>query len=575
MSRVDLVVRGGLVADGLGGEPYEADVAVAGGRIVEVGKQVAAGAEEIDAKGLLVTPGFVDVHTHYDGQVVWDERLAPSSFHGVTTAVMGNCGVGFAPVRPHDHERLIELMEGVEDIPGVVLTEGLQWGWESFGDYLNVLAGRRYDMDVAAQLPHAPLRVYVMGDRACRLEPATEADVAEMRRLTAEAMRAGAIGFSTSRSLNHKSIKGDPTPSLRASEAELMGIARGVVDGGGGVLELVSDHAQGQREVDFALARRVVAETGVPMSVSLGQTNSDPNGWRHLLAMIEGARADGLPITAQVAPRPIGAIITLEGSTNPFQLSPAYKAALAKGTLAEKVARLRDPALRARVLQEVAASATGPTFARFGGFERLFLQRGAINYEPSREDSLAREAARAGCEPMELLYDVMVEGEGRNFAYFPALNYADFDLSAVRTMMDHPHTVMGLGDGGAHVGIISDASFPTFLLTRWSKDRHADGFELGWLVKRQTHDTASLVGLTDRGVIAPGKKADLNVIDLGRLGLEAPVVTRDLPAGGARLLQRARGYVATIVSGEVVSREGEATGALPGRLVKNPAAAHA
>jgi N-acyl-D-aspartate/D-glutamate deacylase len=572
MSKYDLVVRGGTVADGLGGELYEADIGVKGGQIVEVGKLAASGAEEIDARGLLVTPGFVDVHTHYDGQVAWDDRLAPSSFHGVTTAVMGNCGVGFAPVRAEDHDRLVELMEGVEDIPGVVLREGLKWHWESFRDYLNFIGARRYDMDVAAQLPHAPLRVFVMGERACRLEPATGADIAEMRRLTTDAMRAGAIGFSTSRSLNHKSIKGDPTPSLRASEAELMGIALGITDAGGGVLELAFDFDPSDREAEFAMVRRIMAKSGLPVSFGLLQRNSDPTGWRHLLDLIEDARAQGLPITGQVTPRPIGSIITVGGSTNPFRLSPTCNAILAEGSLDTKVARLREPATRAKILEEVRPHSTGPVIGRFGGFERLFIQEGAIEYDPDRENSVARRAARVGQEPLDLLYDLMLEKDGRNFIYFPVNNYTDFNLGPVREMIEHPNTVIGLGDGGAHVGIISDASFPTFLLTHWARERNKNGFDLGWLVKRQTSDTANLVGMTDRGVVAPGRKADLNIIDYDRLSLGVPVMTHDLPAGGARLLQRADGYVATVVSGQVVYREGEATGALPGRLVKGRAA---
>jgi N-acyl-D-aspartate/D-glutamate deacylase len=571
MAKVDLVVRGGTVADGTGGALYEADVAVSGGRIVAVGQVADTGIEEIDAKGLLVTPGFVDIHTHYDGQVVWDQRLAPSSFHGVTTAVMGNCGVGFAPVRKADHARLVELMEGVEDLPGAVLHEGLSWGWETFTDYLDVLAGRRYDMDVAAQLPHAPLRVYVMGDRACRLEAATPADIAEMRRLTAEAMRAGAVGFATSRSLNHKSVHGEPIPSLKASEAELLGIALGMADAGAGVMELASDFDPETRDEEFAMLRRVVAQSGRPLSFGVSQKNRDPDGWRRLLDLIEDAQAHNLPISAQVAPRPVGSIITLQGSTNPFRLAPSFKA-VADQPLPQMLAALRDPAVRARVLAESEAHRLGPVMGRFGGFERLFLQDGAIDYTPRPETSVAHRAAAEGLDPLAMLYDHFLKGEGGGVAYFPVNNYTDFHLDAVLEMMRHPNTVMGLGDGGAHVGIISDASFPTYMLSHWARDAAGERQDLGWLVKRQTSDTARLVGMTDRGVLAPGLKADLNVIDFDRLGLEAPVMTPDLPAGGSRLLQRARGYVATVVSGETVYREGQATGALPGRLVRGPAA---
>jgi N-acyl-D-aspartate/D-glutamate deacylase len=572
MADFDLVIRGGLLADGLGGEPYLADVAVAGGKIVQVGQVTGRGAEEIDATGRLVTPGFVDVHTHYDGQVVWDERMAPSSFHGVTTVVMGNCGVGFAPVRPADRDRVVELMEGIEDIPGVVLREGLVWAWETFDEYMAVIAGRRFDMDVAAQLPHAPLRVYVMGERACRLEPATEADMAEMRRLAAAAIRAGAVGFSTSRSLNHKSVHGDPTPSLKATEAELLAIAQGMADAGGGILELASEFTRDGRREEFAMLRRVAEATGVTLTFGISQRNSDPEGWREILDLIDQAQADGVKVVGQVAPRPIGALISVEGTTNPFRLSPRYEAVIANGSLAQKVARLRDPAMRETVLAEVAPHVPGPVIGRFGGFERLFAQDGALDYDPPAETSIGAQAVREGRAPIAVLYDRMHEGPIGRTVYYPVNNYSDFSLDPVRAMLAHPHTTPGLGDGGAHVSIISDASFPTYLLSHWARSNRADGFDLGWLVKRQTSDTAALVGMTDRGVVAPGYKADLNVIDLERLALEPPVMSYDLPSGGRRLLQRARGYVATIVSGEVVSREGQPTGALPGRLVKNRAA---
>ena len=574
MAKFDLVVRGGTVADGMGGEVYVADVGVADGKIVEVGPSLGAGTVEIDAQGLLVTPGFVDIHTHYDGQVVWDNRMAPSSYNGVTTVVMGNCGVGFAPVRPQDRERLVELMEGIEDIPGVVLREGLDWRWESFEDYMGFIGARHYDMDVAAQLPHAPLRVFVMGERACRLEPATEADIAEMRRLTILAMKAGAVGFSTSRSLNHKSVHGDPTPSLRASEAELTAIAGGIAEAGGGVLELSSEFLEDVREDEFAMVRRVAAASGLPLSFGLTQKNSDPEGWSRLLDLIADAQAAGVDIRGQFTPRPIGAMITVEGTSNPFNFSPTYKQLVASpGLMAAKLARLREPAVREAVMAEVRPHESGPVIGRFGGFERLFVQSGDTNYEPGIEDSLGRRAAREGRAPLDLLYDLMHEGDRGRYVYYAVNNFADFNFDAVRAMIAHPGTVPGLGDGGAHVSVISDASFPTYLLMRWAKPRNPDGFELGWLVKRQTSDTARLMGMTDRGVIAPGFKADLNVIDMDRLGLEAPVMSHDLPAGGKRLLQRTRGYVATIVSGEVVYRNGEPTGALPGRLVKGRAAA--
>jgi N-acyl-D-aspartate/D-glutamate deacylase len=567
----DLVIRGGTIADGTGVPLYEADIAINGGVIASVGKVEGSGREEIDAKGLLVTPGFVDIHTHYDGQATWDARLQPSSWHGVTTAVMGNCGVGFAPVRPADHDRLIELMEGVEDIPGAALHEGLSWNWESFPDYLDALAARNFDMDICAQLPHGALRVFVMGERGARLEAATADDIAEMRKLAAEAMRAGAIGFSTSRTLNHKTVKGDPTPSLRATEAELMGIAEGLRDAGSGVMEFISDFDQPDQKTEFAMIRRLVEKSGRPLSLSLAQAHGRPEGWRSLLGLISDAANDGLTMRAQVAPRPIGVLYGLQASANPFAATPSYRAIAAK-PLAERLAAMRDPAFRARVLAEAEAGKGTPAARRMMAFERMFPLGTPPDYEPPREKSIASMAERQGVDPAALAYDMLLEDEGRAFLFAPFANYAHFNLDACGEMIDNPHTVMGLGDGGAHVGLISDASYSTYLLTHWGRDRAQGRFDLARLVKRQTRDTAHAVGLNDRGVIAPGLKADINVIDFDKLALEAPVMAFDLPAGGKRLLQRARGYRANIVSGAATYRDGEATGALPGRLVRGPQA---
>jgi N-acyl-D-aspartate/D-glutamate deacylase len=569
-SSFDLVIRGGEVADGLGGALRSADVAVRDGRIVEVGQLTASGKQEIDARGLLVTPGFVDIHTHYDGQVMWDSQLAPSSWHGVTTAVMGNCGVGFAPVRTRDHERLIELMEGVEDIPGAALHEGLGWGWESFADYLDAVERRPHDIDVCAQLPHGALRVYVMGERAARLEAATPDDIAQMRRLAAEAMRAGALGFSTSRSMNHRSIKGDPIPSLRATRDELMGIALGLRDAGRGVLQFISDFNAPSLEVEFAMLRELVEVSGRPMSISLAQRHSSSRGWRKLLDLVGDAVAAGLTMRAQVAPRPIGVLFGLQGSRNPFSACPSFKAEVAALPLAGKVERLRDPLLRARLLVEIEALQGDSMGLRLTAFDRIFPFGDPPDYEPAASSSLAAQAVSRGVSAAELAYDLLLEDEGRAFLFAPFANYADYNLDACREMLDDPNTVVGLGDGGAHVSIISDGSFPTYLLTHWGRDRPQGRFDLAWLVKRQTSDTARAVGLLDRGVIAPGMKADLNVIDMAKLGLSAPVMSADLPAGGKRLLQRASGYVATVVSGVPVYRDGQATGALPGRLVRGP-----
>jgi N-acyl-D-aspartate/D-glutamate deacylase len=565
---MDLVIRGGWVVDGLGGEPFEADVGVSGDRIVQIGAIGAPGTVEIDARGQVVTPGFVDIHTHYDGQAVWSSRFVPSSLHGVTTVVMGNCGVGFAPVRVPDRERLIELMEGVEDIPGVALHEGLDWQWESFGDYLKAVERRPHDMDIGAQLPHGALRVYVMGERAARLEPADERDVAQMRELAAEAMRAGALGFSTSRSINHRSVKGEPTPSLRASEAELTGIAMGLADAGHGVLQLLSDFNVPSPEEEFAMLRRVVEKSGRPLSFSLAQNNNRPDDWRLLLDLLNQAVADGLPMRAQVAPRAIGALLGLQASRNPFWAVPEV-AALGSLSLAERWQTMKSPAFRARVLEAFAAL---PAKRRYN-FARLFPLSDPPNYEPPAHTSIAAQAERRGVDAAELAYDLLLEDEGRVLYYETFANYAAGDLRVCREMIAADNTLIGLGDGGAHVGMICDSSFPTFLLSHWSRERgRADGFDLSWLIKRQTKDAADFIGLRDRGVIAPGMKADVNVLEVEKLGMPAPRMKLDLPAGGKRLLQGASGYRATIVSGRVTQQDGEATGQLPGALLRGPQA---
>ena len=571
----DLVIRNGNVADGLGGPTVVADVAVKGGKIAAVGKIAGEGREEIDARGKLVTPGFVDIHTHYDGQATWDPRLNPSSWHGVTTVVMGNCGVGFAPVRTGDRDRLIELMEGVEDIPGAALHEGLKWNWESFGEYLDAVESRPHDIDIAAQLPHGALRVYVMGERGAKLEAATEQDIAEMRRLTADAMRAGALGFSTSRTLNHKTVKGDPTPSLRATEAELVGIAQGMKDAGTGVFEMISDFNQPDMQTEFGMIRRIVEGSGRPLTLSLAQGHSSSNGWRKILELIENSSDAGLPIKAQVAPRPIGVLLGLQGTINPFITHTSFQAIREK-PLAEKVKAMRDPAFRAAVLAESAERERAHPLARgIMAFERMFPLGNPPNYEPAKETSIAAMAQRSNRTAAEIAYDLLLEDEGRAFLFSPFANYADYNLDPCGEMIAHKDCVMGLGDGGAHVGIISDANFVTYLLTHWGRDRAKGRFDLGFLVKRQTHDTARAVGLNDRGVIAPGMKADLNVIDMAALEVEAPSMAYDLPAGGKRLLQGAKGYEATIVSGQVTYRRGVPTGALPGKLIRGPQAAPA
>ena len=571
MDKIDLVIRNGTLADGLGNALRETDIAVSDGKIVAVGEVPAYGRDEIDAKGLLVTPGFVDIHTHYDGQATWDSRLQPSSWHGVTTAVMGNCGVGFAPVRKTDHGRLIELMEGVEDIPGAALHEGLKWNWESFGDYLDALEERPRDIDICAQLAHGALRVFVMGERGAALEAANAQDIAEMRSLTADAMRAGAIGVSTSRTILHRTATGDPTPGLRATEAELMGIALGMADAGSGVMELISDFDYPDPVTEFAMIRRLVAGSKRPLSLSLAQAGSNADGWRGLLALITQAADEGLPIRGQVAPRPIGLLLGLQGTINPFIAHDAF-AAIKDKSLAEKVMAMRDPSFRARIMAENGARQSHPLARRVMQFDQIYPLGNPPNYEPPRDSSIAAQAQRMGRDPAELAYDMMLEDGGRAFLFSPFANYTNYNLDCCGEMIASSNTLMGLGDGGAHVGIISDASFTTYLLTHWGRDRSHGRFNLPYLVKRLTSDTARAVGLQDRGVIAPGMKADINIIDFDRLRVNAPSMAFDLPAGGKRLLQTADGYVATIVSGEVTYRHGEETGALPGKLVRGPQA---
>jgi len=562
----DLVLRNGTIVNGSGGAPFRADVAVADGVITEIGNVAVPGSEEIDADGLLVTPGFVDIHTHYDGQVTWDSRLAPSSLHGVTTAVMGNCGVGFAPVRAAQHDLLIELMEGVEDIPGTALHEGLPWSWSSFPEYLDAIERTPHDIDVCAQIPHGALRVYVMGERGAHREVATDDEIATMRDVVAQALHAGALGFTSSRTVQHRTSTGAPTPTLNAAEAELRGIAAGLRQAGTGVFEMISDFDDVDGEFDMFC--RMVEDAGRPMTISLAQHDSAPDDWKRILGRIEAAAARGLPIKGQVAARPIGLLLGLECSLHPFVTCPSYRA-IARRPLADRVRELRNPELRRRILGETAdatARATVRYIAR--AYHKLFRLGDPPDYEPDPDHSIAAQAAREGRPPAELAYDLLLESDGREILYFPLHNYTELTLDVARQMMAHKDTLSGLGDGGAHVGTICDASFTTYALTHWGRDRARGRFELPWLIKRQTHDTAAAVGLFDRGLVQPGMKADLNVIDFARLRLRRPYIVHDLPARGRRLMQNAEGYVATIVNGVVTYREGEPTGALPGKLVR-------
>ena len=562
----DLVIRGGTIFDGTGADSFEADVAISGGRIAAVGQVAGSGSTEIDARGQLVTPGFVDIHTHYDGQACWDNRMQPSSWHGVTTVLMGNCGVGFAPCRPQDRSLLIEVMEGVEDIPEPVLSMGLSWNWETFPDYLDMLAGRRFDVDIGTQIPHAAIRVYAMGERGARRELATPDDIARMRVLVGEAIAAGAFGCSTSRAYTHRTRAGEPTPTISAADDELLGLALGLRDAGRGFLQYVGSPA-------LPVLPELIRQSGRPLSFQMAQARARPELWRDGLAVLESAHAEGLPMRAQVCGRAVGILLGLDLSMNPFSLHPGYRA-LADLPLPDKVARLTEPALRARLLAE--AAGPGEVFDRdtLLDFSTMFPLHASFDYEPPARDSIAARAARKGVEPAALALDHLLSNDGRGILFSPFANYANFSLDASREMLAHPLTLSGLSDGGAHVGMICDGSFPTYMLTHWTRDRTRGAkLPLAEVIRMQTSDTAAWMGLHDRGRIAVGLRADLNVIDHDRLALHPPEVSHDLPAGGRRLLQRASGYTATIVAGVVTYRDGQQTGALPGRLLRSGAIA--
>jgi N-acyl-D-aspartate/D-glutamate deacylase len=563
MPEFDLVVRGGTLVDGQGGSPVTADVAVRDGVVAEVGRVRGRGHRELAADGAVVAPGFVDIHTHYDGQATWDARLQPSSWHGVTSVVMGNCGVGFAPVHARDRDRLIDLMEGVEDIPGIALHEGLSWSWTSFPDFLREI-DFPHDVDFATQVPHAPLRVHVMGERAAAHSQATPEETAEIARLAKEAVAAGALGFTTSRTLAHKSIDGELTPSYDVGDDELVAIATAIGELGTGVLQLVTDFPDPQAE--FALLRRMASAARRPLSVSLMQLPPRPQVHREVLEFLTQANAEGLEVRGQVAARPVGMILGLSNTLNPFMTNPVFQK-LTGLSSQEQGAAMREEGLRAEI---IAAQTREKNRGRVGGnlIHRydLMYELGEIpDYEPPASARISERAQRAGISPVELAYDIVASG---GMLYLVSANYVDHDLDAAREMLVHPHTVPGLSDGGAHVGTICDASFPTTLLAHWARDRDHDLIPLEFVVQRQCRDTAWAVGLRDRGVLAPGFRADLNVIDLGRVGLARPEVHADLPAGGRRMLQRASGYLHTFVAGQETYAGAQATDALPGRLVR-------
>jgi len=566
MNDFDLVIRGGTVFDGSGGAPFDADVAINDGRIAAIGAIAASGCEEIDAKGKIVTPGFVDIHTHYDGQATWDHRLFPSSAHGVTTVLMGNCGVGFAPCRPQDRERLVHLMEGVEDLPEVVLSEGLPWRWESFDSYLDFLDARRFDVDIATQIPHSALRVFVMGERAIAREMATPEDCAAMARLAGEAIDAGALGFATSRTINHRSSQGWSIPTLTAAENELAAISNALGSRRRGVLQAISDFTD--VETELAMLRRVAEASKRPMSLSLLQMSDAPDKWRRILAWIEDCNADGLEVRAQVSGRMVGILMGFELTFHPFMASPGWQA-LSVLSLQDRRAALHDPELRSRLITEPPLAS--PYAALIHNFENMYPLDHSTDYEPAAEKSIAAQAARLGVSPAALAYDLLLENDGTGILMAAGANYAAGNLDPQREMLVHPNTVYGLGDGGAHLGFLCDACLPTFMLQHWARDRtRGERLSLAEVIRGLSFETAQAVGLQDRGLLRAGLKADVNIIDHGRLGLKRPVVTHDLPSNGRRVTQAADGYVATIVSGQITYREGQAMAALPGRLVRGP-----
>jgi N-acyl-D-aspartate/D-glutamate deacylase len=570
----DMVIRGGTIVDGTGAPAFTGDIAIDGGRITAVGTVTAKGREEIDAMGLTVAPGFVDIHTHYDGQATWDSEMAPSSWHGVTTVVMGNCGVGFAPAKPDKHDWLIGLMEGVEDIPGTALAEGMTWNWETFPEYMDALAQRPRTIDVATHVPHGAVRAYVMGERGANNEVPTEHEIAQMSAIVEDGLKSGALGFSTSRTILHKSVDGVLVPGTTATKEELIGIGRAVARAGHGVFEMASDL---RREWDeFGWMGALSKETGLPVTFAMLQSIAKELPWEEQMSETAKWNAEGANIVAQIALRGNGILMAWRGTVHPFKFKPSW-AEIDTAPWPEQWAKISDPAWKAKLLAEPDVIPESDVqmllYAVAQGFGLHYEMDADFDYEPTQAQTVAARAAAAGVSPAEYTYDLLTANDGTGFIYFPILNYADGNLDFVEGLLQRDDVVISLSDGGAHCGTICDAASPTFLLQHWVRDRKRGTVTIENAIKRQCSDTARLYGLDDRGQLLPGMLADINLIDMNRLKLGKPWMAFDLPAGGKRLLQKADGYVATIKAGVVTFRNGTMTGALPGTLIRGPQAA--
>ena len=559
----DLIIKNGLIYDGKGSEPFEADIAISEDKIVAIGKIEEDSIETIDAKGKIVTPGFVDIHTHYDGQVTWDPYLRPSTYHGVTTVVMGNCGVGFSPCKPDQRDWLIGLMEGVEDIPGTALHEGIDWEWESFPEYLDALEKKPLAIDVGTQIPHGAVRAYVMGERGINHEEASKDEITKMKEIVREAVEAGAYGFSTSRTEKHNDVNGKLTPSITAHKTELVEIAKSLGEIDKGVLQGISDFYDFESEFD--IFKTMSKESGRPISITVEQQDARPDWWIQLLDGIEDAQSEGIQMFGQVPPRATGILMGLTATLNPFRFHPSYME-IAEMPLDERVKIMSDSSFRDRLLGEEGVSINPLVDEIVQSYEKMFKLGEPANYEPDPKDSFQSLSETSNRTAQEIAYDAMLEKEGRALIYHPLFNYQPGDLSLVEKMLKHPYTISGLGDAGAHCGAISDASFPTTLVQHWSRDRdRGEKLPLKTVIKMQTSETASLLGINDRGILEEGYKADINIIDYEKLTLHEPEIINDLPAGGRRLVQKASGYDYTIVSGAVAFIKGEATGVLNGK----------